>query len=370
MRSQALRLPVRSSRSSDQRVAWIPRKRNGSGGNGSGLERTNSVCGRHRPPIVQQVEHHRPAEPRRRDAEAGVAERVRDATVERPAPEHAEAAAGVDRAAPHVGELDVFELGERLEEVPAERRPRRRPALVLGRHLAAPVVDGVVAAPQDPVVRRQAVVVELVGDVRQPLPVPPTDRRRAAPASAARSPCSSRRPARCSAGRGGSAAWRRWSPAPPCPPGPRRAVSSRAPRRRRARATSPWSPRRCARRVTRRRPSTPTPGGPGRRAPPGPCATDRRCRSVSRPGPASARRRAARPTGRADAVARSRRSARRSTTAGGRWSRRRSRRCARSRSRSRSDGSRLRWRRGSRARAVRAARSRRGSGRGRWRRRA
>ncbi len=36
-RSQRLRLPVRSSRSSDQRVAWIPAKRNGSGGNGNGL---------------------------------------------------------------------------------------------------------------------------------------------------------------------------------------------------------------------------------------------------------------------------------------------------------------------------------------------
>src|SRR4051812_47070989 len=41
--SQRLRLPVRSSRSSDHFVAWMPTKRNGSGGKGSGLDWTNSV---------------------------------------------------------------------------------------------------------------------------------------------------------------------------------------------------------------------------------------------------------------------------------------------------------------------------------------
>ncbi len=53
--------------------------------------------------------------------------------------------------------------------------PRLRPALQVGRHLRTPVVDGVVAAPQDPVVGREPVVVELVGDVGQALAVGPAD---------------------------------------------------------------------------------------------------------------------------------------------------------------------------------------------------
>ena len=42
-RSQRLRFPVWSSRSSDQRVVWMPMNRNGSGGKGSGFSCTNLV---------------------------------------------------------------------------------------------------------------------------------------------------------------------------------------------------------------------------------------------------------------------------------------------------------------------------------------
>ena len=194
------------------------------------------------------------------------------------------------------------ELRERGEEVPAELGPRLRPALQLGRHPAPPVVDGVVAAPQDPVVLGEPVVVELVGDVGQALAVAPADRRQlrrrerlghhavvvdrhdvvAQPAQ--------QRLERV--GAQGDPAARTL--------GERRRRPPR--RRRRARAPSPWCPRRSARRAARRPPSAPTPGGPGRPAPPARSATARRRRWASRPRRASPRRRA---TGRPGRAARS-----------------------------------------------------------------
>ncbi len=66
--------------------------------------------------------------------------------------------------------------GKRGEEVLGQRRVALRVVLVPGIHPVAEVVDGVVAAPQDPVVRRLPVVVELVARVADPLPVLPADR--------------------------------------------------------------------------------------------------------------------------------------------------------------------------------------------------
>ena len=99
---------------------------------------------------VEQVERHARAEARGRHAQAGVAGGVGDAAAEGGPEEHREAAAGVDRAAPAVGEAQALELRERREEVLRQRRERRLVDVVLGTDRAAPAVDGVVAAPQDP----------------------------------------------------------------------------------------------------------------------------------------------------------------------------------------------------------------------------
>ena len=171
-----------------------------------------------------------------------------------------------------------------------------RRAKVSGRHsrrgvdLAAEVVDGVVAAPQDAVVLGQPVVVELVGVVGEALAVAPADGVELGRRSAARSPSRSRRRARCSASSVGAAGGKALVPS-----ATRRArtlangVWTRT-RCRRARGRSPWCARRSARRGPRRPPSGPRPGGPGRRWPPGPCATARRGRWASRPRPACASR--------------------------------------------------------------------------------
>ena len=68
------------------------------------------------------------------------------------------------------------QLGEGLEELAGQQVERRRPVVELAGDPAAEVVDRVVAAPEDPVVRRQPVVVELVAAVVDALPVPPADR--------------------------------------------------------------------------------------------------------------------------------------------------------------------------------------------------
>ena len=90
--------------------------------------------------------------------------------------ERGELGGGVDRARPPVAERQPVELRERGEEVRRERAERLGPLLVRRPHPPPGVVDGVVPAPEDPVVRGQPGVVELVGQVTEPLPVGPADR--------------------------------------------------------------------------------------------------------------------------------------------------------------------------------------------------
>ena len=135
---------------------------------------------------------------------------------------------------------------------------------------AAVVVDRVVAAPQDPVVAGQPVVVEQVRASPTPCRCGPADRRHLLGASAARSSARSRRPAPSSAAAGAAATGTRWCPAAPA----RRAPAPSAG----ARRACPGARRR-GRRLARalvdphaRRPGTaaaaPTPAGPAR---PGRC---------------------------------------------------------------------------------------------------
>src|SRR5207237_4598747 len=127
------------------------------------------------PLTAQQVEHHPGAEPGRGHPQPGVAERVRDAAAVRGAEERAEPAARIDRTAPAMAEPDAFQLRKRAEEVPGERGEGSRALIVGPADVAAEVVDGVVAAPQDPVVGGQPVVMELVTRVADALPVLPAD---------------------------------------------------------------------------------------------------------------------------------------------------------------------------------------------------
>jgi hypothetical protein len=69
------------------------------------------------------------------------------------AEERAEPGAGVDRAAPAVAEPDAFQLRERGEEVLGELDEGGGPLIVGHPDVVTEMVDGVVAAPQDPVVR-------------------------------------------------------------------------------------------------------------------------------------------------------------------------------------------------------------------------
>ena len=75
-----------------------------------------------------------------------------------------------------MAEADAFELGKRCEEVASQALECDGALIVRRPDLAAEVIDGVVAAPQDPVVRGEAVVVELVAQISQALPVAPADR--------------------------------------------------------------------------------------------------------------------------------------------------------------------------------------------------
>ena len=50
-----------------------------------------------------------------------------------------------------------------------------QPLILLGTDPVAEVVDDVVAAPQDPVVGRQPVIVELIAEISQALPALPAD---------------------------------------------------------------------------------------------------------------------------------------------------------------------------------------------------
>ena len=75
-----------------------------------------------------------------------------------------------------MGEAHALQLRERGEEVLGERGERLVVVVVLGADRAAEAIHGVVAAPQDPLVGGQPVVVEPVAGVADPLPAPPPDR--------------------------------------------------------------------------------------------------------------------------------------------------------------------------------------------------
>ena len=85
------------------------------------------------------------------------------------APVRAEPGVGVDRAGPAVAEPDIGELREGDEEMRGDLAERLRAVLMAGVDAASPVIHRVVAAPQDPVVGRESVVVELVSAVADAL---------------------------------------------------------------------------------------------------------------------------------------------------------------------------------------------------------
>ena len=101
-------------------MSSIAPQRSGSGGNGIGFERIARRRVASVVAAVDQVERQLGAEAAGADAEPGVADGVANATAERRALEGEEAAAGVDRAAPPMGEADPLELREEGEEVPGE----------------------------------------------------------------------------------------------------------------------------------------------------------------------------------------------------------------------------------------------------------
>ncbi len=72
-------------------------------------------------------------------------------------------------------EAHVGELRERAEEVRRKHAVGLRALVAVRADVAAEAVDGLVAAPQDPVVGRQPVVVEPVAGVSDPLAVVPPD---------------------------------------------------------------------------------------------------------------------------------------------------------------------------------------------------
>ena len=112
----------------------------------------------------------------RPDAEAGVAEGVRHAPAHGLPERDRESRGRIDGAAPAVREAESVELRERPEELRLQLLERGRSPVKLRTDLTAEVVDRVVAAPQDPVVGREAEVVELVVRVRQALATGPADR--------------------------------------------------------------------------------------------------------------------------------------------------------------------------------------------------
>ena len=156
---------------------------------------TKSVDVRYAAAAVEEVEHHLGAEAGRRHAEPGVADGVARPGPDIAVPQNTQNRLHVSMAPPQMWlKRDALELREGGEEVLAQRGPRLGPALQLRATLPPPVVDGVVAAPQDPVVLGQPVVVELVGGCRTGPGGCASRSTSAARASAARSPCSSRRP--------------------------------------------------------------------------------------------------------------------------------------------------------------------------------
>ena len=198
-RSHRLRRPWRRSAAArEHRVSSIAAQANGSGGNGTGFVAHHPQPGALGVDAVEQVEHHVGAEAGGADPEAGVAHGVRRASAVR-RPKKAQKRVQVSIAPPHRCEnRSPSSWGN------VSKNWRARSSNVAGRWsydgrtLPAEVVDRVVAAPQDPVVRGQPVVVELVGHVVEALSPAPADGRPAARASAARSSARSRRRAPCS----------------------------------------------------------------------------------------------------------------------------------------------------------------------------
>ena len=124
---------------------------------------------------IEQVEHDFGAKASSGNTETGVAECVDNSAAHRSAEEHTKATARVDDAAPCMAELHALELRERSEEMLRQLGPGFGSALELRVDLAAPVIDHVVAAPQDSVVLGESVVVELVRDVAESLTVGPAN---------------------------------------------------------------------------------------------------------------------------------------------------------------------------------------------------
>ncbi len=168
----------------------------GSGGIGTGALRTRRSRSRSSSGRSRKSRTTPPAQRLAPDAEPGVPERVGHATAHRLAEGHGEPRRRVDGATPAVGERQTVELGEGAEELGGQLVERLRSTVELRGDAAAVVVDGVVAAPQDPVVGREPEIVELVVRVGQALATAPADGTRAGPRSAARIRGRSRRPAR------------------------------------------------------------------------------------------------------------------------------------------------------------------------------
>lgn len=116
-----------------------------------------------------EVESHLGAEARGGDAQARVAQRVRDAAVHGCAPEGAEPRTGADDPGPPVREADPFELGQRGEEVLRQLGVHIGALFEIPRDAVAARVEGVPATAEDALVFRKPVVVEQVAGVGQRL---------------------------------------------------------------------------------------------------------------------------------------------------------------------------------------------------------
>ncbi len=125
---------------------------------------------------IDEVECHPCSEARRTDSEAGVSTNPGQVASVRSAPGRSELRCCGYRSAPAMGEDHTFELWERLEEVLCEDLVRAPGLVILFANSISEAVYGVVPAPQDPVVRRESVIVELVADISEALPTRPTKR--------------------------------------------------------------------------------------------------------------------------------------------------------------------------------------------------
>src|SRR3990172_1115670 len=122
---------------------------------------------------LDQIEGHARAEARGAHPQAGEAHGICHAPAQSPSEQRREARRRIDDPGPAMREAHVLELWERLEEVSGEKPVRGLALLQCGVDAIAEVVDGVVPAPQDAIVRRTAVVMELVARVADALVLPP-----------------------------------------------------------------------------------------------------------------------------------------------------------------------------------------------------